>query len=100
MIIVKIVKDNKTIKSVTTSGHAGYAKSGKDIVCAAVSAVVVGSVNAVIKLTNKEPKTVVDDGYLHIEFASDANTQQIAEVMIAQLETIERDYQKFIRIEN
>ena len=42
------------------SGHAFFAKRGKDIVCAGVSAVSFGAINAVHALTGVEP--VIEQG--------------------------------------
>ena len=38
------------------SGHAGYARKGRDIVCSAVSVLTINTVNAVGKLTENEFK--------------------------------------------
>ena len=34
-----------------TSGHAGYAKQGEDIICAAISALVINAVNSIEEFT-------------------------------------------------
>lgn len=44
----------------TCEGHAGYADSGKDIVCAAVSMLVINTVNSFEKIT-KEPVQVKEN---------------------------------------
>lgn len=41
-------------------GHAGYAKRGEDIVCAAISVLVINTINSLEELTN-EPMQVVTD---------------------------------------
>lgn len=41
-------KDNK----ITINGHSGYAEHGKDIVCAAISAIVITSINAIESVRN------------------------------------------------
>lgn len=41
-------KDNK----ITISGHSGYAEHGKDIVCAAISTIVITSINAIESVCN------------------------------------------------
>lgn len=58
MIIIKISKD-----TVTLSGHANYNKSGKDIVCASVSSIVMTSVND-IKAINENALKYEDNGNL------------------------------------
>lgn len=49
MIIVNIYEDDETnlITGFDVKGHAGYAAKGKDIVCAAVSALSVATVKAI-----------------------------------------------------
>ena len=52
MIKVKIQKEGNIIKKINITGHANYAEYGKDIVCAAVSATVLTTVNGIIALDN------------------------------------------------
>ncbi len=52
MIRAQIQKENGQYKKFTISGHAGYAKKGEDIVCAAVSALVINTVNSIETLTD------------------------------------------------
>ena len=55
----------ETVAGFFIKGHAGYAKSGRDIVCAAVTALAFNTVNSVEALT--EDKFSVEqgeDGYL------------------------------------
>lgn len=86
------------------SGHAGYAAAGSDIVCAGVSAVAIGSVNAVEKLTGIELKADVRDGWLSAELPDHADpvqaqkAQLLLEGMVAQIETIAEEYGKYVKI--
>ncbi len=52
MITIEILYKKVRISQVTVKGHANYAEYGKDIVCAAVSAVTIGTVNAIEQLLN------------------------------------------------
>ena len=47
MIKVIVKEENNRIKEVTIKGHALYDTLGKDIVCAAVSSIVITTVNAI-----------------------------------------------------
>ena len=52
----------------TVEGHAGYGEAGEDIVCAAVSALVINTVNSIERLT-EDPFSVDTDqerGYLKL----------------------------------
>lgn len=107
MIKVTIKKDQSgQIHSFEMKGHADFAEYGKDLVCAAASAVSFGSVNAIITLTEITPiiKQKGDGGYLYVEVPSminsekAANIQLILESMIVSLQTIEQDYSKYIKV--
>ncbi|MGG0644501.1 ribosomal-processing cysteine protease Prp [Sporosarcina gallistercoris] len=91
------------ISSFEMSGHADYAEHGKDLVCAAASAVSFGAVNAVISLTGNSPaiQQGEDGGYLKVilpETEDDHDQQVIVRAMIVSMQTIEQDYAQFIKI--
>src|SRR5699024_9973614 len=101
--VVLFQKENK-IHAFEWSGHANGGPHGYDLVCAGVSAVTVGAVNALIELRDVDPEIHQEDegGYLYIElpksFKNEADVQTIVQTMVVSLETIERDYQSFIQI--
>ncbi len=91
------------INSFEMSGHADYAEHGKDLVCAAASAVSFGAVNAIISLTGVTPAIQQGDagGYLKVvlpETEEDHDQQLIVRAMIVSMQTIEQDYAQFIKI--
>ncbi|MEJ8776351.1 ribosomal-processing cysteine protease Prp [Pseudogracilibacillus sp. ICA-222130] len=106
MIKVVISKYNDTIHAFEISGHANSGPYGYDLVCAAVSAVSFGSVNAVSALC--ETELIVDQhgegGYLYVELPNSLTGERlekaniILEAMIESLKTIERQYGEFIKI--
>ncbi|WP_019242759.1 MULTISPECIES: ribosomal-processing cysteine protease Prp [Bacillus] len=106
MITVKFDYKQGKIASFTMNGHANFAKHGSDIVCAGASAVSFGTVNSIISLTDVEPiiDTNGDGGYLRCEIPADlsADTQDkvqlLLEAMLVSLQTIQRDYGKYIKI--
>ncbi|MBM7584834.1 uncharacterized protein YsxB (DUF464 family) [Bacillus pakistanensis] len=106
MIRVYISQDpNGRITSFSMDGHANFAEHGQDIVCAGASAVSFGSINAIIALTGVEPEIEqTDGGYLHCTFSEDLPKEKDEQVqlllkgMIVSLQTIERDYKKYIKI--
>lgn len=53
---------------ITVDGHAGYAESGKDIVCAAASALVQTLVISLDSFTNDRITHVQHDGYVRIDY--------------------------------
>lgn len=93
------------IKSFTLSGHALFANRGDDIVCAGVSAVSFGAINSVIALTGVEPVIEQGDGgFLRCVIPTNLSTdiqekvQLLLEGMVVSLQTIERDYGKYVKI--
>ena len=52
MITIKVRKKNGSYEEFISKGHAGYAEAGQDIVCAAVSALIITTVNSLEKFTD------------------------------------------------
>lgn len=108
MIKVKIVRGGDgSIRSFSVKGHAFYADPGKDIVCAGVSAVTVGTVNSIEALAGVELVSKMKDGFLQasVPELSDGNTpdhrvQLLLESMVVMLRTIEESYGDFIAIQD
>lgn len=50
MIKVNIIKKDNVVNEINISGHANHSTFGKDIVCSAVSSIVITTVNALLKL--------------------------------------------------
>ncbi|QHS22898.1 ribosomal-processing cysteine protease Prp [Virgibacillus sp. MSP4-1] len=99
--------DQNEIQSFELKGHAESGPYGHDLVCAAVSAVSFGAVNAVIQLCDVEPRIeqdVEEGGYLRMELPLNINqeayhkAQHLLEGMVVSLQTIERDYHEHISI--
>lgn len=98
MIKVAFEFANNLFSAITIEGHSNYAEKGSDIVCAGVSAIGVGGLNALLTMTNPKPRYEMNDGYLYIEFLSSQSAQIIAQVMEIQLKSIEENYKKYIKI--
>jgi uncharacterized protein len=108
MIKVIVYRENNQIKSFELSGHAESGPYGYDLVCAGVSAVSFGAVNAVLKLTDidLEIEQGSEGGYLRVTIPNSVHSEVMEKVqllfegMIVSLETIEREYKKFITIQS
>lgn len=105
MIKIDINRRDGEIVSFEISGHANSGPYGYDIVCAGVSAVSFGAVNAALKLSGIDLNiTQGDGGYLFIKLPTNGSSEQIEkaqlifEAMVISLETIEREYEKFVEI--
>ncbi|GAA0355043.1 ribosomal-processing cysteine protease Prp [Bacillus horti] len=110
MIELTIERDTETkqIASFILSGHADYAEAGKDIVCAAVSGISFGTVNAIEHLLNivLDVEMEEEGGFLHCSVPSDMEdalqekVQLLLEAMIVSIESIAttEEYKSYIRI--
>lgn len=101
MIKVIITKQGELIKSLKVSGHANYNDYGKDIVCAGVSSIVIGGLNALTSLEQKDKiKALVNEGHVEIEVLdlTNQNLQYILKVILIQLRSIEESYPSFVKI--
>ena len=86
------------------SGHAEYDDSGKDIVCAAVSALVITTLNSIERFTDDETECVSDagDGSIVFRFRKSPSHDAglLLDSMILGLEEIESgiEYEPYIDI--
>lgn len=96
-VIIKI--DGPSILEVTISGHANAADKGEDLICAGVSAIAVGTLNALDELAKGSITDSMKEGYIHIQVNTITLTQQtILESMLIQLKTIQHAHPKYIKI--
>ena len=76
-------------------GHAGFAEEGSDIVCAAVSILVINTINAIESFTDEETSCVNNetDGMIKFRFKNrpSHDAALLINTMILGLESIEDD---------
>ncbi len=94
--MIKIRLSNDKIE---ISGHAMYDEKGKDIVCSAVSSVVITSVNACLLFDKNSIKYDYKDGYMKIEILKhEREIDIVIKNMINMLKSLSNDYVKNINI--
>ncbi|WP_042223340.1 ribosomal-processing cysteine protease Prp [Oceanobacillus manasiensis] len=104
MIQVTINRMDNRITAFKLSGHADSGPYGYDLVCAGVSAVSIGTVNAVVSLCGADLliEQGEDGGYLYVQIPDEVrNMEQVQllfEGMLVSLQSIENEYGEFIRI--
>jgi uncharacterized protein len=99
MIKVNINKKDNLINSVSIKGHAEYNESGKDIVCSAVSSIVITTVNATLRYDQLSIDYVDKDGYIKIDVLKhDDVIDLLINNMVDLLEELEEQYDNYIKI--
>ena len=99
MIKVRINYTDNLISEIEVQGHSNFAPKGSDIVCAGVSAIVIGGLNAIDSLVNNHNINYdVKDGYVKMSSLSNIEVQKILKVVIVQLKSVEDSYSKHIKI--
>ena len=105
MITVKIVHNNNDIYKVECKGHSGFDKSGKDIVCSAVSAVIQTALMGLMDVSKSKVLYDREDGYLKFtcpdpESRDEGIRQQaILKTMKIGLKDLQSGYKAFIKME-
>ena len=95
MINITVKKRNGSYLDFLARAHAGYAEEGQDIVCAAVSALIITTVNSLDAFTEEKIEVGEDDGYVSIHFKTNPNTERgklLMDSLILGLTEIEHSY--------
>lgn len=86
-------------RSIQCTGHADYAKPDeKDIVCAAISVLMINTINSIEKFTSDGKNLVVDtnqlDGFLQCTFSKELSKEAhlLMQSLELGLEAIEKEY--------
>lgn len=100
MIVAVFHKDKEDkITSFKVEGHAGYAPSGRDVVCAAVSALVVGTINGLEVLTDATFDTSVSNGFTRVDIKEPTvYSNVLLNSMLLSLEGIQEEYPNNLKI--
>ena len=99
MISVKVTKNrNDEYIGFSCNGHAGYADNGKDIVCSAVSVLVINTINSIEKFTDSIFITDADLKSGHIDFkfksAPSKEASLLIDSMVLGISGIQQSYGK------
>ena len=81
------------------SGHANSGKYGHDLVCAGVSCITFGTLNALDKMASDNVNLIVNNKItIEVKNLLDEKVQIILQTMMIQLETIKEQYSNYIEI--
>lgn len=107
MIDIKFYFNDQNLFRFRVCGHANYAKSGYDIVCAGVSAIVFNTINSVETLLNEpmiineknEKQGIIDCTFPNIKNGIyNSQTEILLKSLLLGLEGIKKMYPNNIRI--
>ena len=96
--------EGERITGFTVSGHSGYAEAGKDIVCAAVSAVVTMAEATINDVCGAKAKVRVGEDEARITLKlpkscdEEESVQAVLAGMILTLINLQEDYPDFIEV--
>ena len=101
MTTVTLIHSEDKLTGFMCKGHAGFARAGKDIVCAAVSVLSTTCANALESVAGVTPEIEVDDGYMKVTLPQGCDNHD-ATVILRTFEQgvrdIEASYPKYIHI--
>ena len=103
MTNITIYKSNDLNIGFKVFGHSGYDESGKDIVCAGISALTINFINSVEEFMDDRfiVTTNEEDGMIDFKFETEPSkeSQVLIDSLVFGLENLEQDYKDFISIE-
>ena len=96
MIKALVSTKNNNYYQFSCTGHAGFADSGKDIVCAAVSTLVINTANAIEQLTDADFSSTMDNNEIKYIFHSnpDEKSKLLMDALVLGLKEIQKEYGK------
>lgn len=97
MIKVTINYVQEIVHDLEVKGHAKSAEYGKDLVCAGVSSIITGALNA---LDAKDFNIMIQEGLVRVNAKKEVSQHDaiVLETLIVQLRTMEESYPQFIKI--
>ena len=99
MIQVSVIKNNGSYSSLTVTGHAYSGEAGNDLVCAGVSSILTGALNAFDSLTQDSLLTMDKQPLIKIELKTPSElNQKLFEFVLIQLKTVEMAHPHNIEI--
>ena len=100
MVRIKILKNQEKISKITFLGHSMYDIIGKDIVCSAISSIMITTINGIELLSKGDIKEKLSKDKVEINVI---NNNKIVDTllinMIMLLRDLEEQYPKNLKIE-
>lgn len=98
MVKVEIIRNQNLIQNIKVWDHAASGEYGFDLVCAGVSAIMIGALNAFDSLELPVELSMDPSPMIQIKWLKPHDKQQMMDIIFIQLKTIEEQYSEFIKI--
>ncbi len=103
MINITIYRNaEKQITGFVVLGHSGYAEAGSDIVCSAVSALVINTINSIQHFTSDQFRLEQDEDTGYIEFhvisPVSGNTTLLLNSLALGLQGVSEGYKSYVKL--
>jgi uncharacterized protein YsxB (DUF464 family) len=101
LLLVRAARRAGKLVRIEVSGHAGFAAAGSDIVCAAVSALVMTAAHGVARVCGASVRVSDDPSgafVLDVPGGGGADAQAVLETTLAGLQAIARTYPAHVRV--
>lgn len=100
MLKIKVLKDKDNYKKITFNGHCNFDDYGKDIVCSAISSIVITTENGIQLISKDSIKTEELNNKIIINILDDNNiVKLLLDNMLMLLRDLENKYPKNLKIE-
>ena len=105
MTKIRVLYRENRVVGLQVSGHTGYAREGKDIVCAAVSAIVQTAYLGVNHLTGVKVEYQSEEGFFRVEILGGPENEQekaslILSAALEGLKDLQSGYPRYIKMED
>ena len=98
MIKIEATRNNGKIVSLSVKGHANSAPKGEDLVCAAVSSILVWGCNALSQPNCFAIKLNSGDASIVEKSTANEHDYEVLETILIQLKTVEESSKKFLQV--
>ena len=99
MVRFKFIRSGGVNIGFVCSGHAGYAQSGQDIVCAAVSSAAYMAANTITDIYRAKAEVKVEDGYMSLSLTqADTRSTELLSGLEAHIRALAKDYPSSIKV--
>ena len=97
MIKINCIRHDNKIVELSVKGHANSDEYGKDLVCAGVTSIVVGALNA---LDESNFLIKVNEGNVLVKATKDISSKDeiVLETVLTQLKAVEKGQSRYIKI--